>query len=57
MKDLSLGLNYSLKQCLGSGSARIRIIWPDPEFQMRIRILGYKNWHLINICSEEKYCE
>jgi hypothetical protein len=50
------------QQCCGSGSAKIRIIWPDPEFWMpdpdpvdpdpRLQ-----NWHLIDLFSVEKYCE
>jgi hypothetical protein len=59
-----MNVNYSIDQCCGSGSARIRIIWPDPdpEFWMPDPAdpdsdPGLQNWHLINLFSVEKYCE
>ena len=35
-KRLILLLNFSRDQCFGSGSCRIRIIWPDPHQEMLI---------------------
>jgi hypothetical protein len=48
---------HSFWQCCGSGSARIRIIWPDPGFWMPDPDHRLQNWHLINLFSVKKFCE
>ena len=66
ISNYTLSLTFIYYRCFGSGSVRIRIIWPDPDpdpFKtIRIRVVPktlffYISDYIVNIVYMKKHCK